>query len=386
MQSITTTSLVSAFAAVPDPRRPQGRRFPLPALLALTVAAILANQRSVLAIAEWGADQSRELLTALGFADGVTPHQSTLARLLARLDPHALSEAVARVLAGAAPTARGEQGIALDGKAQRGRQAYRDPPTGVVQLLSAVCHDTGLVLAQEPIEHLGEQAEAELTVAPQVVARLDWHGRVLTGDALFCQRALCQHVLDAGGDYLLLVKGNQPTLLADVRELFDPATPSLPLRDQREAHTVDQGHGRADDTRHLIASTDLVDYLDWPGVQQVFRLTRSWWEHDGAHHTVRYGITSLPPTVASAERLLRLRRGHWSIENRLHYVKDGSLGEDQCSVRRGAAPTILAIARDTAVSLLRRAGEHAIAARLRYYSRHPDDILALLGSEAPQNA
>jgi hypothetical protein len=183
-----------------------------------------------------------------------------------------------------------------------------------------------------------------------------------------------------------VVKGNQPTLAADLRDMFDPAVPAAAMVDRREARTVDHGHGRAADTRHLIASTDLNAYLDWPGVAQVFRLERTWWDAKGFHHTVRYGITSLPPLVASATRLLALRRGHWTIEHGLHDVKDVALGEDHSTVRLGAAPFVLAVARDTALSLLRRAGRTAIASSLRYLSRHSDEILPLLGLEMTQNA
>jgi predicted transposase YbfD/YdcC len=284
MESSIPATLLAAFATVPDPRRRQGTRYALSAVLALMVAAMLANHRSVLAIAEWGASQDDALLAALGFPAGVTPHQSTVQRLVRRLDVQAVSAAVGRYLTqrNAPSTARGQQGIALDGKAQRTRQAYAEPATGVIQALSAVCHDSGIVLAQEPVEHLGDKAEAELTVAPRLLARLDLRDRVVTGDALYCQRELCQQVLAAGGDYLFLVKANQPALYEDLRLLFDPPTPALPLLDQRAVCTLDQGHGRYDETRHLIASTDLNEYLDWPGVQQVFRLKRTWWHREWA--------------------------------------------------------------------------------------------------------
>ena len=389
MESITAPALSTAFASIPDPRRRQGRRFALPAILTLAVAAILANQHSVLAMAEWGASQSPQLLQTLGFPMGQTPHQSTLARLFQRLDPAPVTAAIRCALAApdeAGPTVRGRHGVAVDGKARRGQQAFADPATGVVQSLAAVCHDTGLVLAQEPITHDGTKAEAELTVAPRLIGQIDWSGRVFTGDALFCQRPLCQQVVDAHGDYLLLVKANQPDLHDDLRHLFDPPHPGPPLLDQREVRTIDHGHGRCADTRHLIASTDLNDYLDWPDVQQVFRLERSWWDRRGFHRQERYGITSLPPEVASAADLLRLRRGHWTVENRLHYLKDRTFGEDACTVHTGAGPAILGGLRDLAISLLRQAGYHAITARVRHYSYHPDDLVPLLTSEIPKNA
>jgi predicted transposase YbfD/YdcC len=227
------------------------------------------------------------------------------------------------------------------------------------------------------------------TVAPALSAPLDRRGRVLTGDALFCQRHLCQQVLAAGGDYLLLVKEHQPTLHEDIRLLFEPPAagpPPLPLLDRREALTVERGHGRTDDRRHLIASTDLTGYSDWPGLAQVFRRERTWREQGTDTRPPHYVYPRLPPADADAARLLALKRGHWGIENRLHYVKDVVLEEDGSQVRLGAGPTVLATLRDTALSLLRWAGCQKIAERLRAHSQHPAAAVALLLRQPPQNA
>ena len=376
----TPSALLAAFATIPDPRRRQGTRFSLPALLALAVAALLANHLSVLAIAEWGAAQSEEVLRRLGFPQGTAPHQSTLQRLFKRLDPTPLSHALTRAFAAPhapGPPIRGSHGVAVDGKAQRGRLAA-DPSAGSIHALSAFCHEQGLVLAQEPITSTAAKAEAELTVAPRLIHRVDWPGRVLTGDALFCQRQLCQQVVAAGGDYLFVVKDNQPTLAEDLRLLFDPPLPTLPLRDRREARTVDSGHGRSREIRHLVASTDLDGYTDWPALAQAFRLERTWEAHGKQHRVVHYGITSLPPETANAARLLALRRGHWQIENGLHYVKDVTLGEDRSLIHVGKGPAVLAMLRDAVVTLLHQAGYRRIAQRLRYYSDHPEATLTLL--------
>jgi predicted transposase YbfD/YdcC len=396
LSSVTNPSgpLVSAwqaaFAAVPDPRRRQGRRFALPALLTVAVGAMLASHTSVQAIAEWAAAQSVEVLQSVGLRQGIAPHQTTWQRLWRRLDPEAVGQALSAVLASVAvPTQRGEQGVAVDGKAQRGRRTGQ--PGETVHAVSAFAHDHGVVLAQVPIAAAttATKAEAELTVAPALIAQLDWHGRVFTGDALFCQRALCEHVLDAGGDYLLLVKANQPRLLGDLQLLFDPPAdlrPSPPpLTDRREAVSHDHGHGRTEH-RRLIASVDLLGYLDWPGHAQVFRLERHWTARGRPHQSVRYGITSLPPAVASAQRLLALRRGHWQIENGLHYVKDVTLGEDRSRLRADAAPDVFALLRSLVVSLIRLDGSRTIAARLRHFSRSPADGFRLLGVTLSQNA
>lgn len=376
------TSLAAAFAAVPDPRRVASVTYPVPALLALAVAALLANQRSVLAIAEWGARQERPLLDALGFPDGRTPCQSTLQRLFRRLDGDALAATLAAHVAPfAAPAAwpAGPQGVAVDGKAQRGRLRY-DRGGCPVHALSAFSHESGLVLAHTPIPHGADKAGAELTMAPALLDRIDWRGRVLTGDALFCQRDLCRRVQAAGGDYLLLVKENQPALFRDIALLFDPPpdVAALPLVDRRETQTLDRGQGRTDEWRRLVASTDLTPYLEWPGVAQVFRLERTWREGGRTKRALRYGITSLDAEQAGPARLLALRRGHWSIENRLHRQKDVAFGEDASLVHLGQGPTVLALLRDAAISLLHRSGVRRIAARLRLHSQHPEQAVTLV--------
>ena len=176
------------------------------------------------------------------------------------------------------------------------------------------------------------------------------------------------------------MRDNQPTLLADLALLFDPppTVPAAPLSDRREAATLERGHGRTHDRRHLIASTDLNRYLDWPGVAQAFRLERTWREKGLPKGEVHYGLTSLPPDHADPARLLALRRGHWQIENALHYTKDVTLGEDRSLSHTGAGPTVMALLRDAALSLLRRAGHHAIARQLRAHTDQPLAALALV--------
>ena len=380
-------SLAAAFGRVPDPRRVASVAYPLAAVLALAVSAILANALSELAIAQWATRQPAERLRAMGFLGGRTPCQSTLQRLFCKLDGQALAEALSAHFAPVAvplPVAAGSRGVAIDGKAQRGRLPFQAGGCPV-HTLTAFCHERGVVLAQEPIERGEDKSEAELTVAPALVAGdprtgVTWPGRVLTGDALFCQRKLCAQVLAAGGDYLVLVKEHQPTLLADLALLFDPPAALGPaaLLDRREVSTRERGHGRHQEVRHLIASTDLTAYLDWPGLEQVFRLERTWQEHGVSKQALLYGITSLAPESGPPERLLALKRGHWGIENGLHRVKDVTLGEDQSTLHCGQGPAVMAFLRDAAISLLRRAGIYQIAARLRQHAQDPAPAVALV--------
>ncbi len=388
--AVSPRSLAAGFARIPDPRRLASVSYALPAVLTLAVAAILAQQLSVLAIAEWGARQTPELLRTLGFLAGRSPCQSTLQRLFAKLDGQALSLALSAHFAPVAvplPAPEGGQGVAIDGKAQRGRLPFQVGGCPV-HALTAFCHERGLVLAHEPITQGEDKGEAELTVAPALLARIAWPGRVLTGDALFCQRHLCQQVLAAGGDYLLLVKENQPTLYDDLVLLFDPpaASAPLPLLDRRQVRTTERGHGRREEARTLVASTDLSAYVDWPGLAQVLRLERTWRERGAAKRVVHYGITSLSPQTGPPERLLALKRGHWRIENTLHYVKDVVLREDASLIHCGQGPTVMALLREAALNLLRRAGVRQISARLRYHSQHPAAAVALLFDPPPAHA
>ena len=377
--SVSPQSLAAAFAEVPDPRRAASVTYPLVAILTLAVSALLANHLSVLAIAEWGARQSPDHLRTLGFGDGRTPCQSTLQRLFCQLDGPALAQTLTRWFAPQAVAPDDVlQGVAIDGKAQRGR--LRFAADGPVHALSAFCHEQGMVLAHEPITVQRDKAEAELTVAPTLLDRLDWPGRVLTGDALFCQRALCAQVQAAGGHYLLLVKENQPALHEAIALLFDPP-PVLarrPLADLRTTRTIDTGHGRRPEVRELRASTDLTAWLDWPGVEQVFRIERTWRLHGVPKRARHYGITSLSPEIGTPERLLALKRGHWAIENRLHWRKDVTFGEDASLIHAGQGPLVMALLRDAAVSLLHRHGVRQVAARLRAHSQHPDAAIALV--------
>lgn len=228
--TVSPASLLAAFGALPDPRRIASIVYPVPALLALTVAAMLGHCLSVLAIAAWGADQDPALLVALGFPSAKTPCQSTPQRLFAKLDGDALGATLTAVFAPLAIPAPGAlQGVAIDGKAERGRLRFPGGG-GPVHVLSAYCHDLGLVLAAEPIDAPAgaDQASAELTVAPTLLDRLDWHGRVLIGDALFCQRDLCDLGCAAGGDYLVAVKANQGRCYTDVALFSIHRRPSRP--------------------------------------------------------------------------------------------------------------------------------------------------------------
>lgn len=149
------------------------------------------------------------------------------------------------------------------------------------------------------------------------------------------------------------------------------------------ASSLDKGHGRVE-TRKLTSTTAINDYLDWPGVQQVFKVERTRTIHGQTTTEIAYGITSLSRDRADTAKLLALTRDHWGIENSLHYVRDVTFGEDACRVRTGHAPQNLAAIRNLVITLLNKAGFKNKAAALRRHAAHPNEALALIRGE-PEN-
>jgi predicted transposase YbfD/YdcC len=198
---------------------------------------------------------------------------------------------------------------------------------------------------------------------------------VVTGDAQFCQRDLSETVVAGGGDYFWAVKENQPTLFEDIATLF--AEP--PWGEVFAEHVSRTRHGDRAETRALRASAALVGYLDWPHAAQVCAIERAVTRKGETSRETAYAVTSLAPDLAPPATLQATWRGHWGIENRLHWVRDVTLGEDKSQVRTGSAPQVMAAVRNTAIAVVRRAGYANVAEGLRHFAAHPHHALAMLG-------
>jgi hypothetical protein len=174
-------------------------------------------------------------------------------------------------------------------------------------------------------------------------------------------------------------KDNQPTLHEDSADLFEDRTPDR--RRWKQAETWDKGHGRLEH-RQITCSPDLNDWFakDWEGIEQVFRLERTAriLKTDQTRHEVVYGLSSLSMCQAPTQRMLSLVRDHWAIENKLHYRRDGSLGEDACQTRTGPVPSLLAQLNSAVLSLMDRVGVGNVARQMRYFDAHPEQALALV--------
>ena len=352
-------------------------------MLALTVIGLLCGQRSYTQIAKW-ARLHPHLRNALGFTTQQTPAAATFHYLYRRLDITAvektLTQWATQTLARSHISTSDLKGFAIDGKTL-GNSATEDARR--THLLAAVCHEVGIPVAECAVS----EKTNEIPVSIQLLKAFDVTGRVITTDALLTQRKFCQQVLDQRADYCLPVKANQKQLYQDIRDLFEPFDetdpPEVEYRRFENLHTETgatlQTHTDTEDakgrstTRTLTASTLLTEHTDWPGLQQVYQYTTHQQQKStGAIkcHT-QYGITSLTPERASAADLLKLRKEHWTIENKLHWVRDTVFGEDASTVRTGVIPQVMAAMRNTALSVLRLAGHTKITDALQLFAANP---------------
>jgi predicted transposase YbfD/YdcC len=366
--------LIEVFAAIPDFRKPRGKRHPLPAIFALACCAMLCGARSYSAIAEWGRNYGTRIAQALGFTHG-TPCAATLHTIFRHVNRDEFEAHLgtwADSVVGSLPAAPETPGtaVALDGKTLRGSKKQGAPGT---HLLSALAHQVGVTLAQ----HAVDDKTNEITAVETLLHHLVLEGRIVTMDALLTQRHVAQTIVDKGGDYVMIVKENQPRLRADIELVFTLP----PVGDRQEtARTIDIGHGRIEQ-RNIATSEALVGYSDWPGLAQVFELGRHVIIQNTGEERVEvvYGVTSLRPERATPGHLLALVRGHWQIENKSHWVRDVTFDEDRSQVRCGNIPQVMAALRNTAIGLLRWAGHTNIAAACRRLAAQPVQALALIG-------
>lgn len=371
-----TRPLIEVLAEIPDFRHSRGKRHALTAMLALACSAMLCGYRSYTAIAEWGRNYGGHLMQALGFTRR-PPCAATLHTVLRGLDREVFDAQVGAwseaLLAGTPRSPDTEEAIAVDGKTLRGSKKQGAPGA---HLLSALAPRLGLTLAQHAVAAKSNEIPAALELLRQLVLT----GRVVTMDALLTQRAIAQQIVDAEGDYVRIVKDNQPQLREDIETVF--AQPPMVGETRTVAETVDGGHGRIEQ-RRLQTSDVLVGYSDWPGLAQVFSLERqSIIKKTGeVREEVLAGVTSLDPERATAARLLGLVRGHWSIENQSHWVRDVTFDEDRSQVRCGNIPQVMTTLRNTAIGLMRRAGYTNIAAACRRLAAQPALALRLIGIE-----
>jgi predicted transposase YbfD/YdcC len=323
-------------------------------------------------------------LAQLQPAKGRLPGASTLYRVLRKVNRRQLETQVAAhnqalddddAVTGGVTAVNGEllRGQAVDGKAVRGANKHGS----ALHLVSLVRHESGCVLNQCAVATKSN----EITAVPRLLAGRDLRGTVTTMDALLTQRALAHQIGAQHGYYLMVVKENQPALYAQIALLFNvPPVPVRPGELLTHSHTERSGHGRLE-TRTLEASTALTGYLDWPDAAQVMRRTcqRVILRTGAVSSATTYGITSMGRDLAQPIHLEAFWRGHWTIENKVHYVRDETLREDRGQTHTGSAPQALAALRNGIISRLRYRGWNNIAGALRHYGASVQQALQFIG-------
>jgi predicted transposase YbfD/YdcC len=387
--TVEPTSLFALLAQLADPRKHRGRRYSLATVLTVLILAKLAGETSLSGIAQWGRLRAAWLCPLLQLPRSSLPCANTYTTLCAKLDLADLNRRLAQFFVPALPplpqepqalplpevppSLRAQRHLALDGKTLRGTRRTGTVVQPAVHLLSLydVTHHGTLKQAEVATK------EHEIPGATTLIAGHDLRGCVVTADALHTQRTWCRSVRAQGGDYVLIAKKNQRGLREDVALLFGGVWPSW--LEQRTGATLDKGHGRIE-VRQLRASTELNEYLaeQWSGLAQVFELEREIVRNGKVTYEKVYGITSLPAEAADARCLLTLVREHWHLENRVHWRRDVTLGEDGCQVKQSRAAQALAAVNNGVLMLMDRLGVENVKAQMREFAAHPLTAVALL--------
>jgi predicted transposase YbfD/YdcC len=388
LQEEDALSVFQAFEQVQDGRCKRGVRYSVAQILTLIVLGKLAGMTTPAGVAEWVRLRTGWLKQVLKWTRPKFPCASTYSNVLRKLDAEQVNGVLSQLLirlessrrCGQEPSRMASQQegqrhihLALDGKTLRGTLGHQAAEERPMHQLGLYETQTGVLLHEQIV---GEK-QNELSIVEEFLTPHWVKGRIISADAIHTQRKSCALIDAYGGFYLFIAKGNQSTLAQDLHLFF--AEPPADCRDWRMAHTGEKGYGRIEQ-RDLVVTTELNDFLarDWIGVAQTFRLTRTIERGGKTHQEVVHGLTNLPPSLATADDLLRLQREHWAIENRLHYRRDVTLREDHCQVRKGVAPRVLAVLNSFLLGLLDFCGVTNVAQRMRLFDAQPWLALRLL--------
>lgn len=341
------TSVMDYLAQVPDPRMERTRAHPLTNILVIALLAVLCGADSFTAIEAFGHAKEGFLATLLDLKSGIPSHD-TFGRVLAALDSSALQDAFRQWVAGLVEVTKGEI-VAIDGKTLR--RSFRDAGNkAFVHMVSAWAASNRVVLGQVKTE----EKSNEITAIPKLLDVLHIKGAVVTIDAMGCQKDIAEKIVQRRADYMLAVKDNQPTLLADIKASFAAATEDPRFDEIVDfAETTDKGHGRTE-VRRCLTCHDLSSISrrqDWPKLGCVVLVEADRTVGDKTSTEQRYYISS--QKSLSAKTALATVRAHWGIENGLHWVLDLAFREDDCRIRAGNAAENFAVLRHFTMNLLK---------------------------------
>ncbi|MFL5697951.1 MAG: ISAs1 family transposase [Ktedonobacteraceae bacterium] len=379
-------SLYQVCQQVVDGRKARGKRYDVAGLLVVLVLAKLAGMQSLVGASDWVQDQEALVREGLHLPWKRMPCANTYSYALARLDSQQVNAALAawfvrqeaQSRCGKEPSRLVAQAserhvhLAVDGKALRGtgKQAYGGEKPQK-QVLHVYEPQTGIVVQQCPIA----QEHNEVSTLKPLLTEVLCKGRILTSDAAQSYHDFGRLVKRAGGEAIIFIKDNTPAARADLELFFEDK--QADRRSWQVDEQMEKGHGRLE-RRHITTSADLNDYLhqDWGEVGQVFRVERERKCKDKQSLEVVYGLSTLPQQACPAQRMAQLIRAHWMVENRLHWRRDVTLGEDRCGVRFPPVAQMLAVLNSAVLSLMDLHHVPNVARQRRRFASHPHEALA----------
>lgn len=372
MEKPSTVALLDHFADVPDPRIARHRWHKLSDILVIAVCAVLCGAESYPAIEDFGHEREEWLKQFLELPEGIPSHD-TFNRVLRLLDPVQFQACFLRWMQAVAEVTAGEI-VAIDGKALR-RSFAKGTGKRAIHMVSAWASENGAVLGQRKVDTKSN----EITAIPDLLDLLALNGCIVTIDAMGCQRTIAQKIVDQGADYVLALKGNQPTLEQAVERFFVTGPEAEAHRTQSDYHEqTEQRHGRVE-TRYAWISADLeaeLSAIAWPGLQSIGMVEATRTLGGKTSVEQRFYLSSLPP---EAEQFAQAVRKHWGIENQLHWSLDVTFREDLSRLRTGHGAENFAVLRHIALNLLRQEPSAKSLPRKRLAcALNPDYLLKVL--------
>jgi predicted transposase YbfD/YdcC len=368
--------LLEVLEPVPDPRKKRGVRHRFAAILFVSVCAVVSGARSFAAIAEWAADAVSDAVddTLRGMGIGA-PNASTVRRALPAFTGDGFDAAVGAWLSGRVKAARAgapgrprRRAIAVDGKTLRGSRAGEQRARMVMGCLD---HDSGVTVGQVEIAEKSNEIPKFTTLLDTIADVTDL---VVTADALHAQRGHAEYLHGRGAHYMITVKGNQKALRNQLA--------GLPWKDVPIGHReTDTGHGRVVTRTYKVVT--IAAGIIFPHAAQAVQIVRTRKRKGGTKRATRetvYAVTSLTAAQARPTEVARYIRGHWHVENKLHWVRDMTMGEDASRTRTGGGPRMMASLRNLAISLLRLTGHTNIAKAIRHMGRKPKRAIKLIST------
>lgn len=368
-------SILEHFSPLTDPRIKLKTRHILVEVVAMSLCAMIAGADDWVEIANFAKEKEEWFKKFLKLPHG-TPSHDTFGRVFSLINPEEFGTCFITWLQSVFPVI-GSDIIAVDGKTAR-RSHDRINGQKPIHMVSAWAVNQGLVLGQVKTD----EKSNEITAIPELLRTIDLKSCVVTIDAMGAQTKITKQIIEQKGDYVISLKGNQGNLNDEVRQLFEDAEKNGYDHLVHDTHTtVDGGHGRVE-TRRCVVTNDTDWYADkskWVGLNTFAMIESTRDLENKIEKDTRFFISSLP---MDAERVLEVARGHWAVENSLHWCLDISFREDECRVRKDNAPENLAILRRFALNLIkndptRKVGVKASRKRAGWSLKYLEHLLGL---------